>query len=93
MKLIMMWSPFKNKLVVSVAVKYQGQKQKGREKSFVETWLERSEFKNWLQAKRDRHGKHKPFCKICSKTITCSKTGLQRHLKSKSHENKVAALG
>jgi hypothetical protein len=68
-------------------------KRQRKEQSFVETWLERSEFKKWLQAKRDHDGKRKPFCKICSKTITCSKTGLQRHLKSKSHENKVAALG
>lgn len=35
--------------------------------------------------------KQQPFCKTCSKFITCSKTGLKRHLSSASHKKSHAS--
>ena len=69
------------------------QKRVRKEQYFVETWLQREEFKNWLEVKTGSDKKRKPFCKFCSKTLSCSKTGLKRHLKSKTHEKCVAAVG
>ena len=63
------------------------QKRVRKERVFVETWLQREEFKNWLEAKTGSDKKRRPFCKFCSKT------GLKRHLKSKTHEKCVAAVG
>ena len=62
-----------------------------KEQIFVDSWLQHSAFKTWLCKKVDSDGKSKPWCKTCDKELNCSKTGLNRHLKSKSHEKDQAS--
>jgi hypothetical protein len=50
-----------------------------------------SAFKMSLCKKVGSDGKFKPWCKTCDKEPNCSKTGLNCHLKSKSHEKNQAS--
>ena len=50
---------------------------------FRNEWLQNKDFKNWL--KPPSKGSTKPTCSVCSATVQCSKSGLERHSKSVSH--------
>jgi hypothetical protein len=58
--------------------------------SFVDSWLTEQQFSGWLTKQLGTERKPQPFCNTCSRFITCSKTGLKRHLVSKSHQTKYA---
>lgn len=58
---------------------------------FVDSWLHRVEFKMWLGKKIGSDSKLKPFCKTCDKILNCTKTGLKRHIESKSHKKSQLA--
>ncbi|XP_028408810.1 uncharacterized protein LOC114531390 [Dendronephthya gigantea] len=58
--------------------------------SFVDRWLTEQQFSGWLTKRLGTDQKPQPFCKSCNKFVTCSKTGLKRHLISKSHQNRHA---
>lgn len=62
-----------------------------KQQVFVDSWLQHSAFKPWLCKKVGSDGKLKPWCKTCDKELNCSKTGLNRHFKSKSHEKNQAS--
>ena len=66
-------------------------KKAKKQQIFVDSWLQDSAFKTWLCKKVGSDGKSKPWCKTCDKDLNCSKTGLNRHLKSKSHEKNQAS--
>ena len=53
---------------------------------FVDSWLSGPQFKSWLTKKIGTGKKAQPFCKTCSKFVTCSKTGLKRHQTSAYHK-------
>lgn len=53
---------------------------------FVDSWLSEPQFKSWLTKKIGNGKKAQPFCKTCSKFVTCSKTGLKRHQTSTYHK-------
>ena len=55
---------------------------------FPTEWLSDSAFKAWLVAPRP--GSSDASCKFCQKTVSCSKTSLQRH--SETSQHKKAAL-
>ena len=55
---------------------------------FRTEWLSDSAFKAWLVAPRP--GRSDASCKFCQKTVSCSKTSLQRH--SETSQHKKAAL-
>lgn len=59
-----------------------------RDQHFMDHWLQVPEFKDWL-AKRLSGKKMKPFCKLCEKLLTCSKTGINRHALSRKHQEKA----
>lgn len=46
-------------------------------------WLQNKKFKSWLTP--PSKGSTKPTCSVCSTTVQCSKSGLERHSKSASH--------
>ena len=58
-----------------------------RDQPFMDNWLGVPEFKGWL-AKRLSGKKMKPYCNLCEKFLTCSKTGVKRHMVSKKHQEK-----
>ena len=58
--------------------------------SFVDSWLTEQQFSGWLTKRLGNDRKPQPFCKTCNRFVTCSKTGLKRHLVSKSHQTKYA---
>ncbi len=66
-------------------------KRAKKQQIFVDSWLQHSAFKMWLGKKVGSDGKLEPWCKTCDKELNCSKTGLNRHLKSKSHEKSQAS--
>ena len=66
-------------------------KKAKKQQIFVDSWLQDSAFKTWLCKKVGSDGKSKPWCKTCDKDLNCSKTGLNCHLKSKSHEKNQAS--
>ena len=53
-----------------------------QDQPFMGTWLKISEFKDWLM-KKLHCKKMKPYCELCVKRPTCSKTGIKRHEVSK----------
>ena len=46
-------------------------------------WLQNKDFKGWLKA--PSQGSTKPFCSICSSSVPCNKSGIERHGKSAAH--------
>lgn len=58
------------------------------EQKFSDIWLSNSLFKTWIEKKLVK-GKYVPFCKICKTSLSCAKTALIRHGKSKSHGDHV----
>lgn len=58
--------------------------------SFVDSWLTEQQFSGWLTKRLGNDRKPQPFCKTCNRFVTCTKTGLKRHLVSKSHQTKYA---
>ena len=58
--------------------------------SFVDSWLTEQQFSGWLTKRLGTDRKPQPFCKTCNRFVTCTKTGLKRHLVSKSHQTKYA---
>ena len=66
-------------------------KRAKKQQIFVDSWLQHSAFKTWLCKKVGSDGRSKPWCQTCDKELHCSKTGLNRHLKSKSHEKSQAS--
>ena len=66
-------------------------KRKKKDQAFVDSWLTNSEFKNWLTKKVGANNQVTAFCKICDKTVTCSKTGLKRHMGSNKHQKNSRA--
>jgi hypothetical protein len=67
------------------------EKQPKQIQSFVDGWLTDEKFKGWLIKKIGTDKRPQPFCKTCSKYVTCSKTGLKRHLDSASHKKCYAS--
>ena len=64
-----------------------------RDQPFMDNWLDVPEFKGLL-TKRLSGRKMKPYCRLCEKFLTCSKTGVKRHKISKKHqENSKAKSG
>jgi len=61
-----------------------------RDQLFMDNWLDVPEFKGWL-TKRLSGRKVKPYCSLCEKFLTCSKTGVKRHKISKKHQDKSNA--
>ena len=61
-----------------------------RDRLFMDNWLGVPEFKGWL-TKRLSGKKMKPYCNLCVKFLTCSKTGVKRHMISKKHQEKSNA--
>ena len=61
-----------------------------RDQPFMDNWLGVPEFKGWL-TKRLSGKKMKPYCNLCEKFLTCSKTGVKRHMVSKKHQEKSNA--
>ena len=61
-----------------------------RDQPFMDNWLDVPEFKGWL-TKRLSGRKMKPYCSLCEKFLTCSKTGVKRH--KKHQENSKAKSG
>lgn len=59
-----------------------------RDQPFMDNWLEVPEFKGWL-TKRLSGRKMKPYCNLCEKFLTCSKTGVKRHKLSKKHQENL----
>ena len=53
---------------------------------FVDSWLLEPQFKSWLTKKIGTGKKAQPFCKTCSKFVTCSKTSLKQHQTSTYHK-------
>ena len=66
-------------------------KRAKKQQIFVDSWLQHSGFKTWLCKKVGSDGRSKPWCQTCDKELHCSKTGLNRYLKSKSHEKSQAS--
>lgn len=66
-------------------------KRKKKDQAFVDSWLTSSEFKGWLIKKVGANNKANPYCKLCGKVVTCSKTGLKRHMASNNHEKNSKA--
>jgi hypothetical protein len=56
---------------------------------FVDSWLTDENFKKWLVRKMGVDNKATAFCKTCDKAVTCSKTGLKRHMASAKHERSI----
>ena len=61
-----------------------------RDQPFMDNWLDVAEFKGWL-IKSLSSRKMKPYCSLCEKILTCSKTGVKRHQTSKKHQEKSNA--
>ena len=59
-----------------------------RDQPFMDNWLTIPEFKGWL-VKKLHSKKMKPYCSLCEKVLTCSKTGIKRHEISKRHQDKA----
>ena len=62
-------------------------KRKKKDQAFVDSWLTSCEFKSWLIKKVGANKKANAYCKICEKAVTCSKTGLKRHMASKASQS------
>ena len=58
-----------------------------RDQPIMDSWLTIPEFKGWLTKKLDCK-KMKPYCKLCEKVLTCSKTGIKGHEVSRKHQEK-----
>lgn len=56
---------------------------------FRVAWLELPHFKSWLKASQ---GGSKPTCSVCSTTVPCSKSGIERHSKSAGHATKIKTM-
>ena len=68
----------------STAMKRKRSKQT---QSFVDHWLTNKEFKYWLCKRVGKDNKVQPYCKTCGRFLTCSKTGLKRHLATTLHQS------
>jgi hypothetical protein len=54
--------------------------------SFVDEWLNDKQLKEWISKRVGKENKPQPYCKICQRFVTCSKTGLKRHSTSNLHQ-------
>ena len=61
--------------------------KKKKDQAFVDSWLTNCEFKNWL-TKVGANNQVTASCTICDKMVTCSKTGLKRHMGGNKHQKK-----
>ena len=68
------------------------QKRRKKNQCFVDSWLSNRDFRQWLVKKMGADNKTTAFCKICDKAVTCSKTGLKRHMASNSHQKNMRAV-
>ena len=55
---------------------------------FCSKWLNEREFKDWL-AKKEVSGNSVPYCKVCKSVLSCAKTAIARHGKTKNHETEM----
>ena len=58
--------------------------------AFVDSWLSDKQFEGWLCKRIGRGNTCQPYCKVCDKFLTCSKTGLKRHLATYLHQKRSA---
>ena len=65
----------------------QEAKRQQRKTPFIENWLRLPQFKKWLVRRIGKDQKPKPYCELCQKLLTCSKTGITRHASSKKHQS------
>lgn len=54
---------------------------------FRHQWLEDPVFKGWLVCLRP--GENSCTCKVCNKSVSCSKTALRRHSESAEHKRAI----
>jgi hypothetical protein len=57
------------------------------EQKFCNAWLHNTNFKDWIQEKRESNNRSVPFCKVCKVKLSCSKTAVNRHMQGKGHKD------
>ncbi len=65
-------------------------KKKKYGQKFCDQWLQVPLFKPWIKKIINEDGVFQPWCGPCNRKISCAKTALLRHTRSKSH---IMALG
>ena len=58
-----------------------------REQPLTDSWLQLPQFKKWPSRRIVKDQKPKPCSERCERMLTCSKTDITRHARSKKHQN------